>query len=90
MRSLRSLPLSLTAREKCAVLSSRREEAHLLGREDFKLAEFCRRLLKKKPDPVLQKELDRIIIEGASADMSGMEKCRLKMLDLAVKLQNRK
>ena len=72
------------------VLSSRREEAHMLGREDFKLAEFCRRLLKKKPDPVLQKELDMIIAEGASADMAGMEKCRLKMLDLAVKLQNRK
>ena len=72
------------------LLSSRRGEAHLLGREDFKLAEFCRRLLKKKPDPVLQKELDHIIEEGASADMKGMEKCRLKMLDLAAKLQNRK
>ena len=73
------------------MLSSRREEAHRLGREDFKLAEYCRRLLKKKPDPALQKELDRIIAEGAAAsEMTVMEQCRMKMLDLAEKLQNRK
>ena len=71
------------------VLSSRREEAHLLGKEDFKLAEFCRRLLKKNPDPAMQKELDRIIARGASADMEGMEACRLKLLDLAEKLQKK-
>ena len=72
------------------VVSSRREEAHLLGKEDYKLAEFCRRLLREKSDPVLQKELDRIIAKGASADMDGMEQCRLKLLDLAEKLQKRK
>ena len=68
------------------VLTSRREEAHCLGREDYKLAEFCRSALKKKPDAALQKELDAIILKGASADMPGMEKCRLELLKLAEKL----
>ena len=68
------------------VLTSRREEAHCLGREDYKLAEYCRAALKKKPDAALQKELDSIILKGASADMPGMEKCRLELLKLAEKL----
>ena len=72
------------------VLTSRREEAHLLGREDYKLAEFCRRALEKAPDPALRQELENIIREGASADMEGMEQCRLKLLSLAEKLAQTK
>lgn len=68
------------------VITSRREEAHALGLEDYKLAEFCRRILKKKPDPKMQKELDAIISRGASADMNGMEQCRLQLLKLAEQL----
>ena len=71
------------------IVSSRREEAHLLGREDYKLAEYCRRLLKAKPDEALQKELETILAEGASADMDGMEQCRLKLLNLAERLGRR-
>ena len=71
------------------IVSSRREEAHLLGREDYKLAEYCRRLLKAKPDEALQKELETILAEGASADMDGMELCRLKLLNLAERLGRR-
>ena len=51
------------------------------------LAEFCRRALKKKPNAALQKELDAIILKGASSDMPGMEKCRLELLKLAEKLK---
>ena len=68
------------------VVTSRREEAHLLGREDFKLAEYCRRALEKAPDPALEKELNDIVRQGASSDMTGMEQCRLKLLDLAERL----
>ena len=68
------------------LLTSRREEAHALGFEDYKLAEFCRRALKKKPNAALQKELDAIILKGSGADMPGMEQCRLQLLKLAEKL----
>ena len=71
------------------ILTGKREEAHLLGREDYKLAEFCRRRLEKLNDPALRKEFERIIEEGASANMNGMEQCRLKMLDLAEKLSRK-
>ena len=67
-------------------LTSRREEAHALGLEDFKLATFCRNALKKKPDAVMQKKLDSIINKGANSDMEGMEECRRQLLDLAEKL----
>ena len=67
-------------------VTSRREEVHALGLEDYKLAAYCRNLLKKYPDDALQKELDSIILKGAEADMKGMEQCRLQMLELAEKL----
>ena len=67
-------------------VSSRREEAHALGAEDYKLALFCRSMLKKTPDAALQKELDAIIRKGAGSDMKGMEQCRMQMLKLAEKL----
>lgn len=72
------------------VLTSRREEAHALGMEDFKLAVFCRNALKKAPDAALQKQLDGIILKGSYADMTGMEQCRLQLLALAEKLAARK
>jgi hypothetical protein len=71
------------------ILTSKREEAHLLGREDYKLAEYCRQLLKKSPDAALEKELDNIIDAGAAShDMTAMEQCRLKLLAFAEKLQS--
>lgn len=70
-------------------ITSRREEAHALGLEDYKLAAYCRNLLKKYPDAALQKELDSIILKGAEADMKGMEQCRLQMLELAEKLTSK-
>ena len=73
------------------ILSSKREEAHLLGREDYKLAEYCRQLLKKSPDASLQNEFDNIIAAGAAShDMEAMEQCRLKLLAFAEKLQSRR
>ena len=67
-------------------LSSKREEANMLGKEDYKLAEYCRRKLKASPSQALQKQLDNIISAGASGDMKAMEDARLKLLDLAEKL----
>lgn len=67
-------------------LSSRREEANMLGKEDYKLAEYCRQMLKKKPSAALKKELDAIISSGAAGDMQSMEENRLKLLELAEKL----
>ena len=71
------------------VLSSRREEAHILGLEDYKLARFCRNMLQKNPDSSLQKKFDAIINEGARSDMEGMEKCRRELLELAEKLMTK-
>ena len=68
-------------------LTSKREEAHALGFEDFKLAEYCKQILKKRPNKTLQKELDLIIKDGSTSDMEGMEQCRIKLLQLAEKLQ---
>ena len=67
-------------------ISSKREEANMLGKEDYKLAEYCRRLLKKNPSPVLQKRLDSIVARGAAGDMKAMEDARLELLKLAVEL----
>ena len=50
---------------------------------------FHFRKRRKAPDPALEKELNDIVREGASSDMTGMEKCRLKLLDLAERLGNR-
>ena len=47
---------------------------------------FHFRKRRKAPDPALEKELNDIVRQGASADMEGMEKCRLKLLDLAERL----
>ena len=67
-------------------LSSKREEANMLGKEDYKLAEYCRRKLQKNPSPALQKELDKIISDGAAGDMTAMDDARMKLLELAEKL----
>ena len=67
-------------------LTSRREEANMLGKEDYKLAEYCRQMLKKNPSPALKKQLDMIVSAGAAGDMQSMEKNRLKLLELAEKL----
>ena len=67
-------------------LSSRREEANMLGKEDYKLAEYCRQMLQKKPSAALKKQLDAIISSGAAGDMQSMEENRLKLLELAEKL----
>ena len=67
-------------------LSSKREEANMLGKEDYKLAEFCRRMLAKSPSPALKKQLDQIVLNAAAGDMKSMEEARLKLLDLAEKL----
>ena len=67
-------------------LSSRREAANMLGKEDYKLAEYCRQMLKKKPSAALKKELDAIISAGAAGDMQSMEENRLKLLKLAERL----
>ena len=69
------------------VLSSRRHEAHDLGREDFRLAEYCRRLLKKKNNPSLTAKFDMIIKKAAGGNMEDMEKARLELLQLAEALQ---
>jgi hypothetical protein len=68
-------------------LTSKREEANMLGKEDYKLATYCRMMLKKKPSQKLQKELDAIIAKGASSDMKGMDEARALLLDLAAKLK---
>lgn len=65
------------------VLTSRRQEAHDLGREDFRLAEYCRRLLKQRSNPSLNQKFNAIIQKGASSDFSGMEQARLELLRLA-------
>ncbi|MBE6393610.1 MAG: hypothetical protein E7044_06095 [Lentisphaerae bacterium] len=67
-------------------LSSKREEANMLGKEDYKLAQFCRRMLAKSPSPALKKQLDQIVSNAAAGDMKAMEEARLKLLDLAEKL----
>lgn len=74
-------------REMGTWLSGRRQEAHDLGREDFRLASYCRDLLGKNSDPLLQKEFDDIVKEGAEGNMQVMEQARIKLLDLAEKLQ---
>ena len=58
----------------------------MLGKEDYKLAEYCRRKLQKNPSPALQKELDKIISDGAAGDMTAMDDARMKLLELAEKL----
>ena len=68
-------------------LTSKREEANMLGKEDYKLATYCRMMLKKKPSQKLQKELDAIIAKGARRDMKGMDEARALLLDLAAKLK---
>ena len=67
-------------------LSSKREEANMLGKEDYKLAQYCRQQLKKKPSSSLEKQLNAIVSCGASGDMKAMEDARLKLLELAEKL----
>ena len=67
-------------------LTSKREEANMLGKEDYKLAEYCRRMLAKSPSPALKKQLDKIVSDAASGDMKSMEEARLKLLNLAEKL----
>ena len=53
------------------------------GNMQVKLAEFCRRMLAKKPSPALKKQLDKIVSDAASGDMKSMEEARLKLLNLA-------
>ncbi len=70
-----------------AVLTSRRQEAHDLGREDFRLAKFCQNLLKKKNNTALQKKFDSIVTKAANGDMQAMDDARLELLKLAEELQ---
>ncbi len=72
-----------------SVLTGRRQEAHDLGREDFKLAEFCRKLLEKKNDPALKRRFREIVAKGAEGDMRTMEACRAELLGLIRELQGK-
>ena len=69
------------------VLTSRRQEAHDLGREDFRLLKYCRRLLEKKNYPALKAEFDTVVSKAAAGDMPAMEEARLQILKIAEKLQ---
>ncbi len=71
------------------ILTSRRQEAHDLGREDFRIAEYCRRLLKQRNEPQLNQKFNAIIQKGASSDFNGMEDARLELLRFAEDLTPR-
>ena len=71
------------------ILTSRRQEAHDLGREDFRLAEYCRRLLKQRNEPQLNRKFNAIIQKGASSGFNGMEDARLELLRFAEDLTPR-
>lgn len=47
-----------------AILTSRRLEAHNLGREDYRLMDFCRRKLAERPDGKMSLELKQIVSEA--------------------------
>ena len=49
------------------VLPSRRLEAHSLGREDYRLMDFCRRKLAERKDPGMNQRLQQIVSRGAAA-----------------------
>ena len=67
-------------------LSGRREEAHELGREDYRLAKYCEKRLKQRNDPGLQSEYRSIIQQGASGSMAEMDAAYARLLDLAIRL----
>lgn len=67
-------------------LSGRREEAHELGREDYRLAKYCEKRLKQRNDPALQSEYRSIIQQGASGSMAEMDAAYARLLDLAIRL----
>ncbi len=69
------------------VLTSRRQEAHDLGCEDFRLGKLCLNLLKKKNNPALKAKFDAIVKKAADGDMQTMENARLELLKMAEELQ---
>ena len=70
------------------VLTGRRQEAHDLGREDFRILKYCRQLLAKKKVPsALKAKFDTIVRKAAEGDMADMEDARLRILKIAEELQ---
>ena len=73
-----------------AILTSRRLEAHNLGREDYRLMDFCRRKLAERPDGKMSLELKQIVSEAASGGaMSALDAGRVKLEQLAERLATR-
>ena len=65
-------------------LVSRRQEAHYLGTEDAKIIILCRKLTQGKPQAAA---VEQIIARGAAGDMETIEKCRDKLLEIALQLK---
>ncbi len=73
-----------------AVLTSRRLEAHNLGREDYRLMDFCRRKLAERPDGKMSRVLKQLVSEAASGDaMSALDAGRVKLDSLRERLAKR-
>ncbi|MBP3395363.1 MAG: hypothetical protein J6M38_12655, partial [Lentisphaeria bacterium] len=67
-----------------------RLEAHNLGREDYRLMDFCRRKLAERPDGKMSLELKQIVSEAASGGaMSALDAGRVKLEQLAERLATR-